>query len=544
MSQSGGIPPIFKSDPAAKAVITLVLIENSQEMVPAWSDLRGHYLPTLLGTMRVANPVVPIPILWLTTAPVGNDSTSQAVPPPRQYNQLPDLKFSFQPGNRISSRIINRSIELILKAALRFHDGPVSLHLIIVAASSPLEGIWSVAPQAGKSEWQLVAEKLAQNKIHCHMILRAAQNMRSLEELFLANVGCNFKNYESVAPWFTASPDYSFHLSSNRLLQRPRQMSANVPASEQPMLPVEKNQPIPPRPSIHRHQSSPLESTRSSPEVPTPGQGKGGAARKIHGLSRKKLYSAQTTRQPFVREEPVRAKYRQAPTPLSIPANADDKHGLSKNRVRSPERSSQSSSPSDPISPGRRSPRSIRGMSPSDIASIPALPAPLPSAQVITNPVTSPHPDPLGYMTALPMTNFSTPLMMPPTTQANYPGSGLTLTGPPAHVPSQQPASSTGLSEMPHSFFSPEVEAATAARLQAALQFSPFAQPSNFTSGNNYMVDGVSYGTFSQPQPQQVVAAAQSYNTCSGQPVTRGSNGSSTPILTSATSSSLQGWAG
>ena len=60
MSQSGGTPPIFKSDPAAKAVITLVLIENSQEMVPAWSDLRGHYLPTLLGTMRVANPVVPV----------------------------------------------------------------------------------------------------------------------------------------------------------------------------------------------------------------------------------------------------------------------------------------------------------------------------------------------------------------------------------------------------------------------------------------------------------------------------------------------------
>ncbi|KAL4066619.1 hypothetical protein J3A83DRAFT_4374681 [Scleroderma citrinum] len=506
MSQSGGIPPIFKSDPAAKAVITLVLIENSQEMVPAWSDLRGHYLPTLLGTMRVANPVVPIPILWLTTAPVGNDSTSQAVPPPRQYNQLPDLKFSFQPGNRISSRIINRSIEASgLSCTTGCHG--VSLHLIIVAASSPLEGIWSVAPQAGKSEWQLVAEKLAQNKIHCHMILRAAQNMRSLEELFLANL--QLQNYESVAPWFTASPDYSFHLSSNRLLQRPRQMSANVPASEQPMLPVEKNQPIPPRPSIHRHQSSPLESTRSSPEVPTPGQGQGGAApslvsslQKIHGLSRKKLYSAQTTRQPFVREEPVRAKYRQAPTPLSIPANADDKHGLSKNRVRSPERSSQSSSPSDPISPGRRSPRSIRGMSPSDIASIPALPAPLPSAQVITNPVTSPHPDPLGYMTALPMTNFSTPLMMPPTTQANYPGSGLTLTGPPAHVPSQQPASSTGLSvwnttpkyrdagDAPF-IFSPEVEAATAARLQAALQFSPFAQPSNFTSGNNYMVDGV-----------------------------------------------------
>ena len=63
MSQSGATSPIFKSDPAAKAVITLVLIENSQEMVSAWADLRGHHLPTLLGTMRVANPVVPV--RWL-----------------------------------------------------------------------------------------------------------------------------------------------------------------------------------------------------------------------------------------------------------------------------------------------------------------------------------------------------------------------------------------------------------------------------------------------------------------------------------------------
>lgn len=523
-------------------------------MVAAWSDLRGHYLPTLLGTMRVANPVVPIPILWLTTTPVGNDSASPAAPP-RQYNQLPDLKFSLQPGNRVSSRIINRSIELILEAALRFQDTPLSLHLIIVAASPPLEGLCGVAStlstQAGKSEWQLLSERMAQNKIHCHMILRSAQNMRSLEELFLANL--QLQNHERVTPWFPASPDYSFYLSSS-LGQRPRQTSVSISVPEPP---VNKNQPNPSRPGVHRHQSFPLESTRSSPNVTTPGPAPSlvSSLQKIHGLSRKKLYGTQTAKQPFVREEPVRAKYRQAPTPLSIPANAEDRHGLSKSRIRSPERSSQSSSPSDSISPGRRSPRNHRGMSSPDMASIPALPPSVPPIQEAVTPVTSMHPESLGY-TTVPVSSFSTPLMMPPTpTQVIYSGSEFTLTTPSAYVPPQQSiASSAGLpawnttpkyrdaGDTPF-IFSPELEAATAAKLKAALQISPVTQPSTFTSGNSYMVDGMSYGPFVPPQSQQVAAPMQSYSACSVQPVAGGSNGN-LPILSSATSSSLQGWAG
>ena len=53
-----------------------------------------------------------IPVLWLTTAPVGDDATSLHSAPPRQYNQLPDLKFSFSPDNRITSRIIHRATEV------------------------------------------------------------------------------------------------------------------------------------------------------------------------------------------------------------------------------------------------------------------------------------------------------------------------------------------------------------------------------------------------------------------------------------------------
>jgi len=51
---------IFKPVVPGEVVATLVLIESSQAMVDFWPDLRHHYLPTLLGTMRSANPIVPV----------------------------------------------------------------------------------------------------------------------------------------------------------------------------------------------------------------------------------------------------------------------------------------------------------------------------------------------------------------------------------------------------------------------------------------------------------------------------------------------------
>ena len=49
---------IFRPVVSGEAVATSVLIENSPAMVQ--SDLRDHHLPTLLGTMRLANSIVPV----------------------------------------------------------------------------------------------------------------------------------------------------------------------------------------------------------------------------------------------------------------------------------------------------------------------------------------------------------------------------------------------------------------------------------------------------------------------------------------------------
>lgn len=556
MASSGSAATIFKSDVAVEAVITLVLIENSQEMVPAWGNLRGHYLPTLLGSMRAANPVVPIPVLWLMTAPAGGDSSSQSAPP-RQFNQLPDLKFSFQAGNRVSARIINRSIELMLEAGARFPNGLVAFHLIIVAASPPLEGTWNTHPTfpvpAGKSEWQLMAEKLAQNKIFCHMVLSSSQNMGSLEQLFVANM--QLQNHQSVKPWFSPSVDYSFYLSACHAA-RPRQMSTIVTSVELPTPPVNKNLTSPSRPPVHRHQTFPLEAMRSSPEAPPTPQGVAppslvSSLQKIHGLSRKKVYGTQTPRQPFFREEPVRAKYRQAPTPLSIPVGSDDKSGLNKSgigKIRSPE---WTSSPSDPVSPARRSPRHHRGISPSDTKTIPALTTPL-STPHGAPPVMAVYPESPGYMTMASSSGFPCVSMSSPNTQVDYPGSGIALTTPVTSVSSQQPSSSASLStwnatprytdagDAPF-LFSPELEAATAAKLQAALHCSSLSQPS-FAPGDNHMTDGV----YSTSFPQQHVSSTTSLNyaACSTQPVASRSKGNSPAILGGSSFSSLQGWAG
>jgi hypothetical protein len=57
---------IFRPVVPGEAVATLVLIENSRAMVDCWSDLRDHCLPTLLGTMRLANPNVPVRFQYFT----------------------------------------------------------------------------------------------------------------------------------------------------------------------------------------------------------------------------------------------------------------------------------------------------------------------------------------------------------------------------------------------------------------------------------------------------------------------------------------------
>ena len=48
--------PAFPGQPVA----TWLLIENTQSMFSCWADLRNRYLPNIVGSIRAANPGVPV----------------------------------------------------------------------------------------------------------------------------------------------------------------------------------------------------------------------------------------------------------------------------------------------------------------------------------------------------------------------------------------------------------------------------------------------------------------------------------------------------
>ncbi|KAH7925796.1 hypothetical protein BV22DRAFT_408626 [Leucogyrophana mollusca] len=386
-----GASTIFKpSHAAVKAVITLVLIENSQEMVAAWPDLRDHYLPTLLGTMRMANPLVPIPILWLTSTRVGDDKVSMESGRPREYNQLPELQFCLDPDNKISPHSISHAIELISEASIPFQGQPISRHLIVVGASTPMESTWGLDvathAQVGRSDWQVLGQQLAQHQIHCHMILSASRDMGPLRDLFLTSL--QLQRHQSVEPWFPTDPSkHVFYLCAE-----PQDPFPSFSA------PIEK-----------RHQTFPQDGPRVSPDASVPLQPGSepslvSSLQKMHGLSRKKLYGAQPSRQPFVRDETVRVKYRQAPTPLSIPSSptssrtaispTDDGRVTAKlkfergRRSDKPARTSVGSEHAQ--NSGRRSPWSRSRVSSPDLGSLPSSPTSV-SSYVATSPTLSVH---------------------------------------------------------------------------------------------------------------------------------------------------------
>lgn len=57
-------------------------------------------------------------------------------------------------------------VQLMLEAATRFQGGPVTFHLFVVAASSPIQGTWGVSltmpSQIGQSEWRVLGQRIAQ----------------------------------------------------------------------------------------------------------------------------------------------------------------------------------------------------------------------------------------------------------------------------------------------------------------------------------------------------------------------------------------------
>ncbi|KAI0263641.1 hypothetical protein BC834DRAFT_305279 [Gloeopeniophorella convolvens] len=322
-------PGLFRPAAHGHKVATLVLIENSPAMVDRWPDLRDRYLPTLLGTMRMANPVVPIQVLWLTSTPVSPGDDAAATPnSSRQYNQLPEVRFTAQPNNKITAATLFHVADLLAKT---FPDSPTTRHLFVVAASGPSENTEVPGLPADRHVWQALGAKLTQENIHLHMILNSHfPESAGFVQLFYDILA--MQGFCEATPWFPAADPYRFFLSmradtAGRPPPPPPPAGASPPRL--PLAYMPPPAPTPTSPTLLTPSSAlaglslasppsraPLPRNHSfpppgPPRPPSPQQSADAEPKpslvkhlqKIHGLTKKRNYGLQAPR-PFIRDDP------------------------------------------------------------------------------------------------------------------------------------------------------------------------------------------------------------------------------------------------
>ncbi|KAH9961896.1 hypothetical protein BC827DRAFT_1155102 [Russula dissimulans] len=216
-------PPqgLFKPAHQAHSLATLVLIENSAAMVDRWPDLRDRYIPTLLGTVRKVNPVVPIHVLFLTSCPVSSSEEAIALPNSSRYHHLPEVRFSQQPNNKITVATLLNATDIL---ATSFSEANTTRHLFVIAASGPPSESVDVLGADPQTGWQALCSKLTKaglrpptcklrENIHLHMVLNPnVQESENFTQLFYNILA--MQQFQEAATWFRADTEnYRFHLS-------------------------------------------------------------------------------------------------------------------------------------------------------------------------------------------------------------------------------------------------------------------------------------------------------------------------------------------
>ena len=482
-------PPIFASSQPTKALVTLVLIENSQLLFPSWAALREHYLPTLLGTMRIANPVIPV----CTTNPnnhrthhphrypsSGSPPHPSATIPPPSARPRRDSTTSSQTSSSASAQITG-SPRVSSTEQQRFAlSCPVSAPLTLPSSCSKpppnsktalLAFIFSSSPPLRRSKapgaslqrrqrrWATQSGVSSLSESPRYMprypftrlihLSRPARNTlphdppclsrhvpherlvqhgrmsHSLTHMSpLTSLKLQLQGRTQVAPWFPTSSEYTLLLSGDPASHT--QPQSFPPLDNTAIDPIEKMLPTDspqtsslsvPRPPVLRHQSFPQDAPSPAQSGSTPSLVT--SLQKVHGLSRKKLYGTQPPRQPFVREEPVRSKYKSTPTPLSIPVGSqhfsipeDGRVGKAKvERGRRADRPTRIPDASSSCSPVRRGSWTYV---PSDMGSSPSSPTTSLSSHATTSPTIPVYPDLAGYPTSPSTTTATfTPTVLP-----------------------------------------------------------------------------------------------------------------------------------
>ncbi|TEB35275.1 hypothetical protein FA13DRAFT_1728073 [Coprinellus micaceus] len=142
---------LFAASPH-QPIDVMLLVENSHQMSSIWDDLRNRYLSILMSRLQVATsePITASVTVWVLESQSTTGSPRSYTDP---YEAINDVRLSYEEENRVSSAKVDEAA--IFLQALRAEDQSRSLHLIVVAASTPLDAT-DVSP------WYGLADKLVQ----------------------------------------------------------------------------------------------------------------------------------------------------------------------------------------------------------------------------------------------------------------------------------------------------------------------------------------------------------------------------------------------
>ncbi|TFK21625.1 hypothetical protein FA15DRAFT_658131 [Coprinopsis marcescibilis] len=238
------IQNLFLPRAPCRASVVLFLIENSAAMSRVWPTMRDVYLEPLLKRIDRLNTLVPINVLALETVPSGSSGSRPAPQAHSTSHGLEKIKFHNNPDTRISTAKVDSAIDIDrtavvemrqLLASIRFEGQPVTGHLIVVAASAPVDN-----PLLGIQQyaWFLLADKLTQANAFCHLVLAPSkENMGSLIGLFDKTVFLQ-KNVDIPLPAHATSASTGYILKfcndPKVTLPSPSQPLENTKAGFQP----------------------------------------------------------------------------------------------------------------------------------------------------------------------------------------------------------------------------------------------------------------------------------------------------------------------
>ncbi|KAF5345046.1 hypothetical protein D9758_010446 [Tetrapyrgos nigripes] len=298
--------------PEQVGLALLLLVDNSQGLRSVWPDIQDHYLPSLFRHIES----LPYPTLQTETLVVESNPgiCDSGTIGPRHHRTLrdavADIRFPSQSNNRLTLNIMKKGLELLAST------NAAERHAIILAASAPTSGCNDPLSNLDRSRWVLLAQYLAKERIHCHLMISPHADRSLFTTLFEENL--RLQNLIEKQTWPPLDGSKIIIRMSGHRDSATQEHPNNIYRASQPLNSFDPSLPVGSTP-ITPSPSTPLEPQDPAPSLVAQLQ-------QVHGLTKKKVYGAKPVRKPFVSTEVYRENGRKSVSlsPLSPP---DTSHG-------------------------------------------------------------------------------------------------------------------------------------------------------------------------------------------------------------------------